>query len=89
MAHAITAAIPLQAPTPPRVLDELSGQIGKMAPTALNKLDELSGQIGKMAPTACNEYVRDFWERSFCLWTSCASAATSARRCWRTRQLRS
>ena len=64
MTHAITAAIAVQAPTPPRVLDELSGQIGKMAPTALNKLDELSGQFGKMAPTAFNEYVRDFWERT-------------------------
>jgi pimeloyl-ACP methyl ester carboxylesterase len=46
------------------VLDELSGQIGKVAPTALSRLDELSGQIGKMAPTAFNEYVRDFCERS-------------------------
>jgi pimeloyl-ACP methyl ester carboxylesterase len=64
MAQAITAAVPLQAPTPPRVLDELSGQIGKIAPTALTKLDELSGQLGKMAPTALNEYVRDFWERT-------------------------
>ena len=64
MAQAVTAAIPLQVPTPPRVLEELSGQIDKMAPTALNKLDELSGQIGKMAPTAFNEYVRDFWQRS-------------------------
>jgi len=64
MAQAITVAIPLQAPAPPRVLDELSGQIDKMAPTALNKFDEWSGQIGKMAPTAFNEYARDFWERS-------------------------
>ncbi|HEY5830882.1 MAG TPA: DUF3141 domain-containing protein [Hyphomicrobiaceae bacterium] len=64
MAQAITAAVPLQAPTPPRVLDELSGQIGKIAPTALTKLDELSGQFGRMAPTALNEYVRDFWERT-------------------------
>jgi hypothetical protein len=51
MAQAITDAIPLQEPTPPRVLDELSDRIGKMAPAALNKLDELSSQIGKMAPT--------------------------------------
>ena len=64
MAQAITAAVPLQAPTPPRVLEELSGQIGKIAPTALTKLDELSGQFGRMAPTALNEYVRDFWERT-------------------------
>jgi pimeloyl-ACP methyl ester carboxylesterase len=64
MGQAISAAIPLQAPTPSRVLDELSGQIGKMAPTALNKLDDLSGQFGKMAPAAFNEYVRDFWERT-------------------------
>ena len=64
MAQAITGAIPLQEPTPPRVLDELSGRLGKMAPTALNKLEELSSQIGQMAPTPFNEYVRDFWERS-------------------------
>ena len=64
MTHAIAAAIAIQAPTPPRVLDELSGQIGKIAPSALNKLDELSGELGKMAPTAFNEYVRDFWERT-------------------------
>src|SRR5437868_14472525 len=64
MTHAITAAIAIQAPTPPRVLDELSGRIGKIAPSALNKLDELSGELGKMAPTAFNEYVRDFWERT-------------------------
>jgi hypothetical protein len=37
MGQAITAAIPLQAPTPSRVLDDLSGQIGKMAPTAFNE----------------------------------------------------
>ena len=49
MAQAITATIPLQAPTPPRMLEELSGQIGKLAP---------------LAPTAFNEYVRDFWQRS-------------------------
>ena len=64
MAQAIPATIPLQAPTPPRVLEELSGQIGRLAPTAFNDLEELSGQIGKLAPTAFNEYVRDFWERS-------------------------
>ncbi len=37
MTHAITASIAVQAPTPPRMLDELSGQIGKMAPTAFNE----------------------------------------------------
>jgi pimeloyl-ACP methyl ester carboxylesterase len=64
MAQATTATIPLQEPTPPRVLDELSGRIGKMAPAVLNRLDELSSQMGQMAPTDFNEYVRDFWERS-------------------------
>jgi pimeloyl-ACP methyl ester carboxylesterase len=37
MGQAITAAIPVQAPTPSRVLDELSGKIGKMAPAAFNE----------------------------------------------------
>jgi len=56
--------IPLQDPTPPRPLDELSDRIGKLAPAALNTLGELSGQIGKLAPSAFDEYVRDFWQRS-------------------------
>lgn len=64
MVQAVTAAIPLQAPTPSRVLDELSGQIGKMGPTALAELDKMSGQFGKLTPTAFDEYVRDFWERT-------------------------
>ena len=64
MAQALTAMIPLQAPTPPRPLEELSDRIGKLAPAALNTLGELSGQIGKLAPTAFNEYARDFWQRS-------------------------
>src|SRR5208282_1070204 len=56
--------IPLQDPTPPRPLEELSDRIGKLAPAALNTLGELSGQIGKLAPSAFGEYVRDFWQRS-------------------------
>ena len=32
-----TARIPLQSPGQSRVLDGLSGQIGKIAPTALNE----------------------------------------------------
>ena len=64
MAQALTAMIPLQAPTPPRPLEELSDRIGKLAPAALNTLGELSGQIGKLAPTAFNEYALDFWQRS-------------------------
>src|SRR5215471_5957712 len=64
MGQAINSTIPLQAPTPSRVLDDLSGRIGKMAPTALNKLEDLSGHLGKMAPTAFGEYARDFWQRS-------------------------
>jgi hypothetical protein len=35
--QAITATIPLQAPTAPKMLEELSGQIGKLGPTALNE----------------------------------------------------
>ena len=65
MAQAVTGAIPLQAPTPPRVLEELSGRIEQLAPTALNKLEDYARQSGRMVPpTAFNEYVRDFWERS-------------------------
>ncbi len=64
MAQAVPAAIPLQVPTPPRVLEGLSGEMDKLAPTAFNQLEGLSGQIGKLAPTAFNEYVRDFWQRS-------------------------
>jgi hypothetical protein len=64
MGQAITAAIPVPAPAASRVLDELSGKIGKIGPTALNKFDELSGHLGKMAPAAFNEYVRDFCERT-------------------------
>ena len=64
MAQAVTAMIPLQDPTPPRPLEELSDRIGKLAPAALNTLGELSGQIGKLAPSAFDEYVRDFWQRS-------------------------
>ncbi len=37
MTQAITATIPLQAPTAPKMLEELSGQIGKLGPTALNE----------------------------------------------------
>ena len=64
MAQAVPAAIPLQVPTPPRVLEGLSGEMDKLARTAFNQLAGLSGQIGKLAPTAFNEYVRDYWQRS-------------------------
>ena len=64
MARAVTAMIPLQDPTLPRPLEELSDRIGKLAPAALNTLGELSGQMGKLAPTAFNEYLCDFWQRS-------------------------
>ena len=37
MTQAITATIPLQVPTAPKMLEELSGQIGKLGPTALNE----------------------------------------------------
>jgi pimeloyl-ACP methyl ester carboxylesterase len=64
MGEAVTTSISLQAPTPPRTIEELSRRVGELAPTTLDKLDELSAQIGKMAPTAFNEYARDFWQRS-------------------------
>lgn len=64
MVQAVTAAIPLQPLTPPRVLDELSGKFDKLAPTAFNEFEKFSGQIEKLAPTAFNEYARDFWQRS-------------------------
>ena len=64
MAQAVFAAIPLQVPTPPRVVEGLSGEMDTLAHTAFNQLEGLSGQIGKLAPTAFNEYVRDFWQRS-------------------------
>ena len=46
MAQAVTDTIPLQALTPPRMLEELSGRIDKLAPPP-RMLEELSGQIGK------------------------------------------
>ena len=63
MAQAVTPTIPPQNLTPPRMLEEFSGRIGKLAPSP-EMLDKLSGQIGKVAPTAFNEYARDFWQRS-------------------------
>ena len=62
MAQAVPAAIPLQVPTLPRVIEGVSGEIDKLAPSAF--IEGLAGQIGKLAPTAFNEYVRDFWQRS-------------------------
>ena len=64
MDQTVPAAMPLQVPPPPRVLEGLKGEIDKLAPTALNDVEGLAGQIGKLAPTALNEYVRDFWQRS-------------------------
>ena len=64
MAQALTAMIPLQDPTLPRPLEELSDRIGKLAPAALNTLGELSGQISKLAPSVFDEYGPDFWQRS-------------------------
>ncbi len=64
MDQAVPAAMPIQVPPPPRVLEGLTGEIDKLAPTALNDVEGLAGQIGKLAPTALNEYVRDFWQRS-------------------------
>jgi len=63
MAQTVTDTIPLQALTPPRILEELSGRIDKLAPPP-RMLEELSGQVDKLAPAAVNEYVRDLWQRS-------------------------
>ena len=61
MTQAVTSASPLQTMPPPRVLEELSGQIGELAPAAL----ELSNRIiGKAALKPFNEYAQDFWQRS-------------------------
>jgi hypothetical protein len=37
VAQAVPAAIPLQVPTPPRVIEGLSGEMVKLAPTAFNE----------------------------------------------------
>lgn len=63
MAQAVTPTIPPPILTPPRMLEDLSGRIGKLAPPP-EMLDRLSSQIGSMAPAAFNEYARDFWQRS-------------------------
>ncbi|HSF58504.1 MAG TPA: DUF3141 domain-containing protein [Candidatus Binatia bacterium] len=55
--------IPLQIPTLPRPVEEISYHIGKLAPSP-QMLDKFSSQIGSLAPTALNEYARDFWQRS-------------------------
>src|SRR5271166_3031762 len=65
--QAVHAGMPLQVPTPSRVLEGLSREIDKLAPTALNDVAGLAGQIGKLAPTTFDEYVRDFWQRSVLL----------------------
>ncbi|PWT84313.1 MAG: hypothetical protein C5B58_04905 [Acidobacteria bacterium] len=63
MTQAVPSVTPLQALTPPRGLDDLSGKIEKFVPSP-GMLDQWSAQIGKLAPAAFNEYVRDFWQRS-------------------------
>ena len=89
MGEAVTTSISLQAPTPPRTIEELSRRVGELAPTTLDKLDELSAQIGKMAPTAFNEYARDFWQRSVLFLDILRQRGNQREACWRTRQLRS
>ena len=67
MAQAVTGAMPLQAPTPPRVLEELSGRLEQLASTALNDTalnDYARVWKNSVPPTAFSDYVRDFWERS-------------------------
>lgn len=66
MPQALPAAIPVQDPTPPRVIEELSGRISELAPTALNESAHLREFWQRSVPsTAFNEYARDFWQRSF------------------------
>ena len=49
MVQAVTATIPLQDLTPPRMLEEFSGRIGELGPPP-RMLDEFAGQIGRLAP---------------------------------------
>jgi pimeloyl-ACP methyl ester carboxylesterase len=65
MPQALPVAIPVQDPTSPRVIEELSGRISELAPTALNENAHLREFWERSVPsTAFDEYVRDFWQRS-------------------------
>jgi hypothetical protein len=64
MDQAITPAIPLQPPMPPRMIEELSSRLDQLAPSVLDKLDLFSSRIDKLAPSAFSEYANDFWQRS-------------------------
>jgi pimeloyl-ACP methyl ester carboxylesterase len=55
------AMIPIQAPVPPRVLEELSGRIDQLVPTFIDYARDWQKSV---PPNAFSEYVRDFWQRS-------------------------
>jgi pimeloyl-ACP methyl ester carboxylesterase len=55
----------LQALRPPRVMQELSSQIGQRAPTALHEINaHVRAWEKSIPPSAIGEYARDFWQRS-------------------------
>jgi hypothetical protein len=81
------AVDPLQVLTPPRVVEEVSGKIGQLAPSTFNEYARV-WQASVHRPLSMTMRGTSGRGRSRS-WTSCASAATSARRCWRTGQLRS
>jgi hypothetical protein len=65
MAQTVTASIPLHDLPPPRVLEELSSQIGSKASTAINELSEHARAWEKSVPSsAFGDYLRDSWQRS-------------------------
>jgi pimeloyl-ACP methyl ester carboxylesterase len=65
MAEIVTPTIPLHDLPPPRVLEELSSQIGSKASSAIGKINEHARVWEKsVPPNAVSDYVRDFWQRS-------------------------
>jgi pimeloyl-ACP methyl ester carboxylesterase len=65
MAQTVTTSIPLHHLPPPRVLEELSSQIGSKASTAINELSEHARAWEKSVPSsAFGDYLRDSWQRS-------------------------
>jgi len=76
MAQAITAAIPLQAPTLPRVLEELLGQIGKLTSAALRLgISGVGGSV--MLHGAVGHYLTDASERGI-YWEAVLTVLISA-----------
>src|SRR5215471_8471882 len=61
----MTDANSLQALRPPRLVEELSSQIGQTAPMALNDFNaHVRAWEKSVPPSALSEYARDFWQRS-------------------------